>query len=48
MGLSPRDVGDLTLYEYGCLIDGANLRAQEVEDKPPVMSEERFDELMRD
>lgn len=46
LGVPPEQAQNLTLYEYGCLIDGANLRASAEEDKPPTMSNEKFDELM--
>jgi len=44
MGLSPRQVGAMSLWEFGVCVDAWN-RAQGG-DAPPAMSDDRFDELL--
>ena len=46
LGLSPREIGELTLWEYSAAIHEYNRRQSGLEDKAPVMDETRFDELM--
>lgn len=47
MGLPPRTVDAMTLWEFHACVEGWN-RAHDPDAAPPPMSNERFDELMRE
>jgi hypothetical protein len=46
MGLSPRQIGQCSLWQYRALIAGWNKGHESHDDQPPVMSNEEYDALL--
>ncbi|NTS30665.1 hypothetical protein HQ945_05310 [Phyllobacterium sp. BT25] len=44
IGFSPRQIDEMSLWEFGAVIDGYK-RANGVEEAPPVMDDDRLSEL---
>ncbi|MBZ9653549.1 hypothetical protein [Phyllobacterium lublinensis] len=44
MGFSPRQIDEMSLWEFGAVIDGYK-RANGVEEAPPTMADDRLSEL---
>ena len=45
MGMNPRQVDELTLWEFQCCAEGFRKAHSTEEDRPPQMSEDRMREL---
>lgn len=44
MGYSPRQVDEMSLWEFGCIVEGYK-RANGFEEGPPAMDDDRLSEL---